>query len=394
MTRKIKTALQLGALTAAALAGTSAQALDFGGYFRAGPQTQSANGYARNCYDLAQAGLLNAGHYRLGNECNTGGEFMLSQGMKLNNVDAKMNLMVDSWSAGATPNSTGGVGVAILSGEFKGFDVMPNATFFAGKVRERRQDVHILDHFFTDMSGVGAGFKGQSIGAGELGLGFYRGDTGANTGLSRFNVEVQNIALGADNALGVVVTAVSGKDAGQKNGNALSVRWSAKFSGLDNTVCAQTSKGTAGLNSNFNAGAGSDDTKWRLVETINGQSGKLGGQAVAVVGSSKDAGVKTDVMSLGGRLSYGFTQNFKLVSELGVMSAKANGTSSKLTKFTIAPTLSTGPEFWARPELRAYVTTAKWNNAANAAAGATGLTGNGDNKTTGTSYGVQVEWWF
>lgn len=394
MTRKIQTALQLGALAAAAMAVTSAQALDLNGYFRAGPQTQSANGHARNCYDLNQAGLINAGHYRLGNECNTGGEFMLSQGYKLNNVDAKLNFMVDSWSAGATPNTTGGVGIAIMSGEFKGIDVMPDATFFAGKVRERRSDVHILDHFFTDMSGVGAGFKGQSIGAGELGFGFYRGDTGGNTGLSRFNIEVQKIALGANNSLGVVVTAVSGKDANQANGNALSVKWDAKVAGLDNTVWAQTSKGTAGLNSNFNAGAGSDDAKWRLVETINGQAGKLGGQAVAVVGSSKDAGVKTDVMSLGGRLSYGVTQNFKVVGEAGYMSAKANGTTSKLTKFTIAPTLSTGPDFWTRPELRLYVTTAKWNNAANAAAGATGLTGNGDNKTTGTSYGAQVEWWF
>jgi len=396
MTRKIQTALQLGALAAAAMAVTSAQALDFGGYFRAGPQTQSSNGHARNCYDLDGAGKINAGHYRLGNECNTGGEFIFSQGSKLNNVDAKFNLMVDSWSAGATPNTTGGVGIAIMSAELKGIDILPDATFFAGKVRERRQDVHILDHFFTDMSGVGAGFKGQSIGAGELGFGFYRGDAGANTGLSRFNLEVQNIALGADNSLGVVVTAVSGKDANQKNGNALSVKWASKVAGLDNTVWAQTSKGTASLNGNFNGGATvtSDDAKWRLVETINGQSGKLGGQAVAVIGSSKDAGVKTDVTSLGGRLSYGVTQNFKLVGEAGYMTAKAGGTTSKLTKFTIAPTLSTGPDFWTRPELRLYVTTAKWNGAANAAAGSTGLTGNGDNKTTGTSYGVQAEWWF
>lgn len=372
----------------------SAQALDFGGYFRAGPQAQSANGHARNCYDLAQASLIGAGHYRLGNECNTGGEFIFSQGSKLNNVDAKVNLMVDSWSDGATPNTTGGVGVVILGAEFKGFDVMPGATFFAGKVRERRGDVHILDHQFTDMSGVGAGFKGQSIGFGELGLGVYRGDAGANTALSRVNVELQNIALGADNSLGVVLTSVSGKDANQENGSALSVKWSAKFAGLDNTVWAQTSKGTAGLSSGFNAGAGSDDTKWRLVETINGQSGKLGGQAVAVVGSSKDSGVKTDVMSLGGRLSYGVTQNFKIVGEAGYMTAKANGSTSKLTKFTIAPTLSTGPEFWTRPELRAYVTSAKWNTAANNAAGANGVTGNNDGKTSGTSYGVQAEWWF
>ena len=49
--------------------------------------------------------------------------------------------------------------------------------------------------------------------------------------------------------------------------------------------------------------------------------------------------------------------------------------------------------FWARPEMRFYVTHARWNEAANAAA-AGGLTGFGDGKTSGTSYGVQAEvWW-
>ena len=67
-----------------------------------------------------------------------------------------------------------------------------------------------------------------------------------------------------------------------------------------------------------------------------------------------------------------------------------------MTKFTIAPTLATGPDFWNRPELRLYATHAKWNTAANAAAGPNGLTGVPANagKTSGTSYGLQVEWWF
>jgi maltoporin len=285
--------------------------------------------------------------------------------------------------------------VAIMSAEFKGFDIAPNAVFFAGKTRQRRGDVHIVDTFFTDMSGNGAGFKELPIGAAKLGIGFYRGDVVANTtAMSRFNAEVQDIGLGGDNKLGLIFTSVSGKDAGAKDGNAFSVKWDAKFAGLDNTVWAQTSKGTAGLNSSFNNGAASDDTKWRIVETINGQAGRLGGQAMLLVGSSKDAGVKTDVTSLGGRLSYGITKNFKMVGEAGTTSVKSGGSTGTLTKFTIAPTLSTGPDFWTRPELRLYVTSAKWNTAANLQAGAAGLTGNADGKTTGTSYGAQVEWWF
>jgi len=40
------------------------------------------------------------------------------------------------------------------------------------------------------------------------------------------------------------------------------------------------------------------------------------------------------------------------------------------------------------------MTTARWNDAANAGAGAAGLAGLGDGATRGTSWGVQLETWF
>ena len=108
-----------------------------------------------------------------------------------------------------------------------------------------------------------------------------------------------------------------------------------------------------------------------------------------------DGGNKSNSISVGGRASYAFTKHFKLVSELGYSQKKPDGgDTQKLTKFTLAPTLSTGSGFWARPELRLYVTTAKWNDAANAAAGHAGLDGLGDGDTSGTSWGVQFETWF
>ena len=111
--------------------------------------------------------------------------------------------------------------------------------------------------------------------------------------------------------------------------------------------------------------------------------------------NDKAAGTKVDSISVGGRVSYAVTKNFKLVGEAGYSQKKPDGgATQKLAKFTFAPTLATGPAFWNRPELRLYVTTAKWNDAANAAAGAGGGTGIGDGKTKGTSYGAQVEIWF
>jgi maltoporin len=84
------------------------------------------------------------------------------------------------------------------------------------------------------------------------------------------------------------------------------------------------------------------------------------------------------------------------------MQKKPDGSGTqKLTKFTFAPTLSAGPGFWNRPELRLYVTTAKWNAAANDATDINpvtlqpvGLTGLNNGKTKGTSFGAQAEIWF
>ncbi|HEU5294494.1 MAG TPA: carbohydrate porin, partial [Burkholderiaceae bacterium] len=97
----------------------------------------------------------------------------------------------------------------------------------------------------------------------------------------------------------------------------------------------------------------------------------------------------------GGRVSYAVAQHFKLVAEAGHMQKRPDGADTQqLTKFTFAPTWSTGPRFWDRPELRLYVTFARWNDAANAAAGPRGLTGLADGATRGTSWGVLFETWF
>jgi maltoporin len=53
--------------------------------------------------------------------------------------------------------------------------------------------------------------------------------------------------------------------------------------------------------------------------------------------------------------------------------------------------LSTGPGFWNRPELRLYVTHARWKNVTgDVVTGSPAFAG----KESGTSYGAQVEMWF
>jgi maltoporin len=382
-------------LTAAAAlfaAAGAAHAVDWSGYFRAGPGLTSENA-SRACYALpgGSAGMK----YRLGNECDFYGEFQLSQGFQKDGIDYRATLMVSHYTA-ATDTDGRGLEIAQMFAEAKGFDVAPQATFWIGKERGRRGDVHIVDTFFVEMAGVGAGFRGQPAGPGKLGVAFYKTDRDAARPGNRLNLEYMGVPMGADGALNLFVTATKGDFTGGTSGFGLTARHDqGKLfgTGLSNTVFLQYAQGSAGLNANFgDLGAGSAAKSWRIVESVNGQSGPLGGQAIVLLAREKNAaGVKTDSASVGGRVSYALTRNFKLVSELGYSQFKPEGgPTAKLTKLTLAPTLSVGPDFWARPEFRVYVTTAKWNSAAGNVTGQAAFA----NQTSGTSYGAQVEWWF
>jgi maltoporin len=392
------------ASTLALLAG-SAGAVDFGGYFRAGPGATKKDA-ARACYGLNGPGLK----YRLGNECDFYGEFLLSQGFKTEGVEYKANLMTNLWSpgtdagAGATPaeqldHSKLGINQMYLEG--KGFDIAPNNTFWIGKRFYGRADVHIVDTFYVNMSGVGAGVDGIDVGSGKLNVAYFRTDGGATKPGTRVNLDLQGVETNPGGKLRVSGSFVNGDFSGGKSGFGLSFQHNQdNVFGLGggNTFWLQFAQGSAGLDQNFGTlDAASGTRGFRVVESLTWQAGPFGGQAQAMWQQDKDGatGLKTNSGTIGGRMSYAMTKNLKWLTEAAYSQKKPDGgETQKLAKLTFGPALTTGPGFWNRPELRLYVTTAKWNAAANTAAGAGGVTGIGDGKTTGTSYGAQVEIWF
>jgi len=378
-------------LAAALLFTGGAQALEWGGYFRAGPGATTTEGVSRACYGLSGPGMK----YRLGNECDIYGEFLLSQGVKVDGVDYKASLMTNFWN-GATDSGDAKLGIEQLWVEGTGFDIAPGARFWMGKERGRRGDVHIADFFVTEMKGVGAGVKDIELGAGRFGLAYYTTDGSGSTVGSRFNAEFYELPVNPGGQLHFVGTVTSVDNGG--SGAGLSVRHTqAGFLGGGNSLWLQYAQGSAGLNSNFGDLKADSRTKsWRVVESFDWQQGALGGQAMAMWGQQRgpDAGgtiVKQSHLSVGGRASYALSKNFKLLAEVGHSQIKPEGAATqKLTKVTFAPALTTGPGFWNRPELRLYVTHARWNAAAGNVTGVAGFAG----KTSGTSYGAQVEIWF
>jgi maltoporin len=386
-------AAQAALATSLLAAAWPAAAVDWGGYFRAGPGASQKDS-ARACYGLGGPGLK----YRLGNECDIYGEFLLSQGMKADGVDYKAALMTNLYNP-QTDTGSAKVGINQMYVEGKGYDVAPETTFWIGKRFYGRADVHIVDTFYVNLSGVGAGADIPMGGTGKLGIAYFKTDASATDSGNRINLDYSGIPVNPDGSLRVLGTFTQGNFTGGKSGAGLTFQHTQdKFLGMGgaNTLWLQFAQGSAGLDGNFGGlTSGSDVKSVRLVESLTWQVGALGGQAQAMWQNDKVAGLKTDSSSIGGRASYALTKNFKLLAEAGYSTKKPEGSpTQKLAKFTFAPTLATGPGFWNRPELRMYVTTAKWNAPANAAAGAGGVTGTSDTKTSGTSYGAQVEIWF
>lgn len=378
-------------------ASPAVHAVDWGGYLRAGPGATKKDA-ARACYGLAGPGLK----YRLGNECDFYGEFLLSQGFTKDGVSYSANLMTNLFNPG-TDTDDSKLGINQMYVEAKGLDIAPNTTFWIGKRFYGRADVHIVDTFYVNMSGVGAGADGIDVGVGKLNLAFFRTDSDSdqNGAGSRLNADLKDIATNPGGKLRVTGTVTAASFTGGKSGAGLSFQHDQEKlfgTSLKNTAWLQFSTGSAGLDANFgNLAAASGTRAIRFVESVQWQSGPLGGQAQAMLQQDKDGatGIKTQSATIGGRISYAMTKNLKWLTELGYSQKKPDGAATqKLTKLTFGPALSTGPDFWTRPELRLYVTTAKWNDAANAAAGAGGVTGIGDGRTSGTSYGAQVEIWF
>ena len=390
--------LLLGALIA--LPASAQVALDSTGYFRAGPGATSKNAN-RACYGLSGSDFK----YRLGNECDLYGEFLFTG--TINKKDTgevfKVRFMPSIYNGNASDAGDAKVSMAQMWGEVAGLDFMPSASFWAGKRFHRGADIHIVDTFFEKLDGTGAGASLDAMG-GKLDLAYYRTDStnkdangNYNPG-SRLNAWLRDVPVNPGGTINVLGTYTNGDFTGGKSGYALSVRHSQSgIAGGSNNVWLQLSQGSAGMAGGFDTLTnGSDVKKWRLVDGFQFQiTEALGGQAIAMYEQKKANAGDASVTSLGGRLSYAITRNFKILGEVGIDHvAPKGGESANLTKLTIAPTLAAGKGFWERPELRFYVTKANWNGAANTAAGAGGLTGIGDGKTSGTSYGVQAEvWW-
>ncbi|WP_415583608.1 maltoporin, partial [Janthinobacterium lividum] len=338
-----------------------------------------------------------------------------------------VNYLATIWVNAYAPNSDFGdnkLGIVKAYVEAQGLDFLNGGTAWVGKRFYYRPDIHMLDLQYINMNGTGAGLDRIPVGPGKFSYAFFKDNdinardknTGAITGTRsavRQNFIYGEIPVNENGTLDLAATIITaeGKDndiyGPKHNGWQLSAfHRQGKVFGGGNTFGVQYGVGPGvGGDGNGQFGAsgstsyGSDRKRTRVFNDMAIQPMENFGMEFVALwqkDESTAAGSSTWT-SVGVRPVYAFTNNFKLVGELGTDRVTQSGgqPAKRLTKLTIAPTISAGPGLWSRPELRAFVTYGKWNDAATASVNASN---NGgpiyNNNTSGTSYGFQVETWF
>jgi maltoporin len=432
---KLVAALVLAFAAQSAMAG-----VDFNGYLRSGSGSSSKDG-KETCFRLngdsalAQGAVDGAG--RLGNECDTYGEIGL--GTTMGESDGTKFGIHTLMAFGAQQNQDYEQSVpawreAYATAQGFGNGAFAKATVWAGKRYYNRKDVHIVDMFWLEVTGPGAGIENIDLGFGKFSYALMRagasdwvnmGNDGAGAnvdtqGLGRATIisdptkqkvnhdlRLEGINLGNAGSLGFGVNLIQSNNSsatgGDKNGwSAWATHSIVLFGGVQNGLTLQTAKDAGSLNGAGLWWADAGLTKheaWRVIDAANFEFGeKWNGQAFLAYGKEEFPWQPTRTSaSFVVRPVYHFTETFNVAVEAGQTKASGVGVSNHLNKLTIAPQISMGSGFFARPVLRLYYTMASWN-----AGGASACTGRDclvpvssfANETSGQSYGVQMEaWW-
>ncbi|MDK2123948.1 maltoporin [Parachitinimonas caeni] len=432
MSRKFKLLLPVAAITAA-FAAQSALAVtpEFHGYLRSGSGSNSQGG-KEACFRIGTPafGGVTGGSGRLGNECDTYGELAFDAGLGDNNgINFKLHTMVafGTQQQGDWEQNTPSWRQAWVEASNVGSGALANATLWAGKRYYKRRDVHITDFFWLANTGPGAGIENIDLGFGKLSYALIRtGDQDwdqkgtdsyrpqvAKDGKKSisghdFRLEGINANPGGTLDFGFNYIAKNTADgvSGKNGWGMTAVHNQNDMFGLGgfNNVVFQYAKDAANLDGSGKWWADSSlkYTGWRLFDhwVFEPKNSNWNGALFVGYGREKygDAGYDR-TFSVVARPIYHFTDAYSLAVEAGTTRVSPNkGDSYYLNKLTIAPQLAVGKGFWARPVLRAYATFASWDKAAgnpvctgrDCGVGMSAFAG----KTSGASYGVQMEaWW-
>ena len=401
--------LPLSAAVALALSSVAASAVDFHGYFRAGAQASTQGG------EVYCLGNGNIGHKvgRLGDECDTYAELTLNQEVynKANNkwtlntlvaygtAEGNRDLQGDSWQGVGGTGPWNGQRLSIRE-LWTGYQTDAGYQIWAGKRFYQRKDIHLLDLYYLNNSGYGAGIEGIDVGMGNLAFAVTKW---ANDGTSDYNRNVykldarwNGIPVGPlgnlDASVIYALPFISEQQEANAAGNARANRANSgalvtldlntavnsdSVNLMNHFVVQYGTNGFGYIGSNDNHAGDNyspdiDDTGVRVINwgTLDAGNFGLGYSLIWAHGDNGDdhkaAGATWTtersgwIYSIVLRPEYKWTEFTRTTLELGYSSQKTNGWMAPgedpdVYKVTLAQQFTPGKGFWTRPAIRFYV---------------------------------------
>ena len=418
----------LAVAIAAGILSAQAGAVDFKGYARSGIGWTGSGG-EQQCFQATGA----QSKYRLGNECETYAELKLGQevwkeGDKSFYFDTNVAYSVSQ------QNDWESTSPAFREANVQGKNLiewLPGSTIWAGKRFYQRHDVHMIDFYYWDISGPGAGIENIDLGFGKLSLAATRSsesggsatfaDRDANGDRIYDNVvpnDVFDVRLagletnpGGTLELGVDYGHTNIPDDYYLQPGASKDGWlftaehtQSMMKGFNKFVLQY---GTDSMTSNGKGipqggSIDNDGSMWRVL--YNGAITLADRWDLMYVGMyqniDRDNNNGTEWWTVGVRPMFKWTPIMSTLLEVGYDNVKSQRTDEKNSqyKITLAQQWQAGDSIWSRPAIRVFATYAKWDEkwgyANNSDTGYTSGVAYSDTSAKTFSRGDNDEWTF
>ena len=446
--------LPLAVAVAAGIMSVQAMAVDFHGYARSGIGWTGSGG-EQQCFQATGA----QSKYRLGNECETYAELKLGQevwkeGDKSFYFDTNVAYSV------AQQNDWEGTDPAFREANVQGKNLiewLPGSTIWAGKRFYQRHDVHMIDFYYWDISGPGAGIENIDLGFGKLALAATRSqeaggsyafssqniyDRTKDTANDVFDVRLAQMAINPDGMLELGVDYgranttddYSLADGASKDGwmftaehtqsmlkgyNKFVVQYATDSMTTQGKGLNQGSYGSStttiedpvtGVKTNFANNVVNNNGS--LVRVLDHGAISLGDKwDLMYVGMYQNLDMDNDLgtewYTVGIRPMYKWTPIMSTLMEVGYDNVKSQQTGDRNSqyKITLEQQWQAGDSIWSRPAIRVFATYAKWDEEWGyvkngndvtkfAAATNSGISTTSRGDSDEWSFGAQMEiWW-
>ena len=421
--------LPLAVAVAAGVMSAQALAVDFHGYARSGIGWTGSGG-EQQCFQATGA----QSKYRLGNECETYAELKLGQevwkeGDKSFYFDTNVAYSVSQ------QNDWESTSPAFREANVQGknlIDWLPGSTIWAGKRFYQRHDVHMIDFYYWDISGPGAGLENIDVGFGKLSLAATRSSEsgGSATFADRdalgnrvydnivpndvFDVRLAQMEInpGGTLELGVDYGHTNVPDNYYLQPDASKDGWmftaehtQSILKGYNKFVLQYATDAMTSNGKGVPQGGSinNDGSMWRVLD--HGAVSLADDWDMMYVAMYQDINLDnnngTKWWTVGVRPMYKWTPIMSTLLEVGYDNVKSQktGDSNNQYKITLAQQWQAGDSIWSRPAIRLFATYTKWDEKwgyANGDSGAGYTSGVAYNDTSAKTFsrGDSDEWTF